>query len=375
MNLEYAGSEALTINALTPPGSIPIEQVAGCIKADKLIYIIWDVKDLNKQESFLHDFGMKTHEKSAQEIYMRGYGDEPYLYYGRKAKKSAFKGIGFAAKSRKDLETLAKNNCKKVEKINRPGGGEMVRLLDPNGIEIEVCFGIEKLELLDTRREVLPANTLDHRPRVNKGQRTPLMPSPILKMGHCVMGALNFEETVSWYMRHLGLLATDALCIGDGSPAVAFLRLDRGSQLSDHHSIVIGKGGGEGYLHSAYEVVDVDAVAQGQQYLKMKKRDHVWGLGRHILGSQLFDYWHDVSGFEFEHYADGDVFTSEKKTEYHPLDSGNVYAWGDDLPKSFFALTFSQVVGIVRGMINGDVTLPWIKEAKKAISRPARPWL
>ncbi len=32
------------------------------------------------------------------------------------------------------------------------------------------------------------------------------------------------------------------------------------------------------------------------------------GIGRHIQGSQLFDYWRDPDGFLVEHFADGDMF-------------------------------------------------------------------
>ena len=41
----------------------------------------------------------------------------------------------------------------------------------------------------------------------------------------------------------------------------------------------------------------------------------MWGIGRHVLGSQLFDYWFDPDGFEYEHYTDGDVFTADHETE------------------------------------------------------------
>ncbi len=375
MSLDYAGVDAAIMNENTPPGSKPILRPKPIIKVDQLSYLLWDVADLDKQESFLHDFGMLTHEKNHDCIFMRGYDSDPYIYIGRKAKKSAFKGLGLSVNSRRDLEVLSQKTNQKIVAINRPGGGEMISLNDPNGVEVQVCFGIGQLEPLETRREILPANAPQNRPRVNEGQRTPMMPSPIFKLGHCVLGSNKLDETLQWYMYHFGLLATDALCIEDGSPAIVFLRPDRGDKHSDHHTIVIGKGGSAGYQHSAYEVLDVDAVAQGQQFLKMKKREHVWGIGRHILGSQIFDYWHDVSGFEFEHYADGDVFTDEKQTDYYPLDSGNVYAWGDDIPPSFFALNRKQIWHVLQGLVKGDMTLPWLKQAKKAISRPARPWL
>jgi len=375
MNLEYAGSENLVVNTDTPPGSKPIVCPTPIIKADRLSYLIWDEVDLNKQEAFLLDFGMKTHQKDQQSLYMRSYGDEPYVYYARQAKKSAFRGLGVSVNSRKDLERLAKKTDKQIEKIQHPGGGEVVRLIDPTGLEVEVCFGIKKVDPIHTRRDALPVNTPNHHPRVNIGQRESLAPSPVLKIGHCVLGSNEIEKTIEWYMTHLGLLATDVLCLEDGSPIIAFLRMDRGGEIADHHTIVIGKGGGEGYMHSAYEVVDVDAVAQGQQYLKMKKRKHYWGMGRHLLGSQVFDYWHDTNGREFEHYTDGDVFTSDRKTEYYPMDPGNIYAWGDDIPASMFKPNTKQVLNIIRGLFKGQFSISWLKKAKKSTSRSPRPWL
>ena len=228
---------------------------------------------------------------------------------------------------------------------------------------------------MTARSEVLPINTPTQKKRINQGQRPALEPSAIMKLGHCVTGANRIEEAIEWYMRHLGLIATDVLCVGDGSPAICFMRMDRGAEPADHHTFVVGKGAGEGYLHSAYEVLDIDALAQGQQYLKSKKREHLWGIGRHILGSQLFDYWKDSSGFEFEHYADGDVFTADHPTAYYPLDSGNVYAWGPDMPKSMLGPSPKQVLGLLKAVIKGDISFAWLKQAVKSTSRSARPWL
>ena len=45
------------------------------------------------------------------------------------------------------------------------------------------------------------------------------------------------------------------------------------------------------YEHSAWEVIDLDALGQGQQVMRARGHKHFWGIGRHLLGSQLFDYW------------------------------------------------------------------------------------
>ena len=67
-------------------------------------------------------------------------------------------------------------------------------------------------------------------------------------------------------------------------------------------------------MHSAYEVAGLDALAAGNEYLKEHRYRHSWGIGRHIEGSQIFDYWRDPDGFLVEHFADGDMFDNTVET-------------------------------------------------------------
>jgi hypothetical protein len=62
------------------------------------------------------------------------------------------------------------------------------------------------------------------------------------------------------------------------------------------------------YVHSAYQVTDLDALAAGGEFLKEAGYRRSWGIGRHIQGSQIFDYWRDDRGFLVEHFTDGDLF-------------------------------------------------------------------
>ncbi|PRC62277.1 2,3-dihydroxybiphenyl 1,2-dioxygenase, partial [Mycobacterium sp. ITM-2017-0098] len=62
------------------------------------------------------------------------------------------------------------------------------------------------------------------------------------------------------------------------------------------------------YVHSAYQVSDLDAMAAGGEYLGERGYHRSWGIGRHIQGSQIFDYWRDPDGLLVEHFADGDMF-------------------------------------------------------------------
>lgn len=51
-------------------------------------------------------------------------------------------------------------------------------------------------------------------------------------------------------------------------------------------------------------------------------------MGRHILGSQIFDYWKDPSRFTVEHYADGDVVNVDNGTGRQKSEgAASMYIW------------------------------------------------
>jgi hypothetical protein len=48
----------------------------------------------------------------------------------------------------------------------------------------------------------------------------------------------------------------------------------------------------------------------GHDVLAAKGYEHFWGIGRHSLGSQVYDYWGDPWGRVHEHWADTDVLNA-----------------------------------------------------------------
>ena len=57
----------------------------------------------------------------------------------------------------------------------------------------------------------------------------------------------------------------------------------------------------------------ISTRSRSGQHLRDRGYRHSWGIGRHIQGSQIFDYWRDPDKMMFEHYADGDVFDSPSR--------------------------------------------------------------
>ena len=112
---------------------------------------------------------------------------------------------------------------------------------------------------------------------------------------------------------------------------MAFIRCDLGSVPADHHTLAMALQPHTGYVHSAYELTDLDEVAASGEYLRERGYRHAWGLGRHIQGSQIFDYWRDPDRAMFEHYTDGDVFDATMVPGWAPLSRlapPRRHAWG-----------------------------------------------
>ncbi|CAN5285881.1 hypothetical protein BH10CYA1_BH10CYA1_46530 [soil metagenome] len=132
----------------------------------------------------------------------------------------------------------------------------------------------------------------------------------------------------------------------------------------------------DAYAHSAYEVEKLDDLGIGQQVLKAGDWHHVWGLGRHLLGGQLFDYWQDPWGQEIEHYAEGDVFDASFRTRYFLAEQASMWCWGQDIPANYGAkVTRQALLEVCFELLKGRLTWGRLKLLWQAKNTPGRPWL
>jgi len=183
--------------------------------------------------------------------------------------------------------------------------------------------------------------------RVNATQRPARHPAEIQRLGHVALGTTRFQAALDWHLDTLGLIVSDFLYL-DGQrergPAMAFIRCDLGSVPADHHTLAMALMPQTGYLHSAYEVTDLDEVAASGQYLRERGYRHAWGLGRHIQGSQIFDYWRDPDRAMFEHYTDGDVFDAAMEPGWAPMSVSGLAQWGPKATAEFTGAHDPRVV-------------------------------
>jgi catechol 2,3-dioxygenase-like lactoylglutathione lyase family enzyme len=329
-------------------------------KASALAYLIFDRPDLEKAEHFLNDFGLETIMRGDSIVLLRGAAASHFCYIVKKAPKSRFVGFGLHVDNRADLDALAKlPGASGVERSHLPGGGYMVRLTDPSGFRVDAIWGQATAPTL-SHRSALSFNSVDAAVRINGTQRPPERAPEIIRLGHVVLEVADYQKTCAWYAQHFGFIPSDVQVLPDGSPVVAFMRLDLGAKPVDHHTLALAQGFAAAYSHSAFEVVDADAVGMGQRVLRDGGWSHAWGIGRHILGSQIFDYWQDPWGDKHEHYCDGDLFTADVPTGVHAVSREAMAQWGPTMPRSFTKPRFTpaSIVALCRNLRRSpDLTL------------------
>lgn len=304
-------------------------------RASALAYLVFDRPDLAVAERFLRDFGLQPVSCDKGLLFLRGTGPGPFCTVVRQAPAARFAGLGLQVDTPAGLEALSRlPGASPVQALTWPGGGRHVVLTDPSGFMVHAVHGRGAVAALP-HRAALQLNTADTARRINQTQRPPLAPPDVIRLGHVVLELADYQATCAWYTRHFGFIPSDVQLLPDGSPAVAFLRLDLGEQPADHHTLALVQGFAAQYSHSAYEVMDADAVGMGQRVLNDKGWRHAWGIGRHILGSQIFDYWQDPWGDKHEHYCDGDLFTAGVPVGLHAASREAMAQWGQAMPRSF----------------------------------------
>lgn len=307
-------------------------------KAVDVAYVVYQVTDVDRMESFLRDFGLVRAERRDDMLYMRGTGPAPYVHVTRVGPENRFIGGALRMSSRADLDALAgMAGASKIEPLHGPGGGERVRMATPDGVQIDAVWGMREAPPLPFR-EPNPFNAAVRKERRNASLRPKREPCPVLRLGHFVLRVSDHDRSVKWFQERFGLVPADHICEpGNKNKVVGtFLRCDRGAELVDHHSMLIVQAKETGVHHCSFEVQDVDAIMGAHDYLAERGYELDCGVGRHLLGSQIFDYWRDPFGFRVEHYTDGDVVNHEFKPGKFAGTADQTTQWGMNPPREFF---------------------------------------
>jgi len=147
------------------------------------------------------------------------------------------------------------------------------------------------------------------------------------KLGHVVIGSTDQEASTRFFTEGLGFKVSDRVPF-----LAAFLRCS-----TDHHNVLVQQAPVSYLHHTSWQVDDVDEVGRGAtDMLRADPSRHVWGLGRHFVGSNYFWYLRDPAGNFSEYYSDIDCIVDDQLWEPGVWEGDRgLYAWGPPPPPSF----------------------------------------
>lgn len=346
------------------------------VKAYDIAYVRFACNDFDMMTDFLDDFGLIMTHKDDNVIYSRGLEGKPYCHIVHKGSPK-FMGFGLMMRNEVDLHTLAAKvpGCSPVYDIGgiegKLGGGKRVHFKCPiSGLLIEAVHGRKAEELSPSRKKIVYnyagdydrqgelQNVANNRENNSEDPGAP----EIRRIAHCVIALPmgKHQQMMKFMHDTFGFIPSDtaflaavpeghnidvgiATNLAAGGPpdknmsnALAqFMRCDRGEEFTDHHTFLFlplmdpraevpGKGINAQLSHVAFEVQSLDDVWRGHMSLvrrrdKGKRYNLAWGVGRHVLGSQVYDYWYDPWGHVHEHMVDGDRLTKSWGQRIHNI--------------------------------------------------------
>ncbi|MHA7288691.1 VOC family protein [Arthrobacter sp. MDT3-24] len=310
------------------------------IKVHDIAWLEFQKPDLSAAETFAHAFGFATSLRTPDELHLRGTDTGAPCVIVRRGPRSQYVGAAFTAAEASDVLRLADATGATSKKLPETIGGIGVDLVDPSGAAVRVVADTHKLPSLPAQMP-LTFNAGHDVVRTNRTQRPLRQPATVQRLGHVVLQSTKYREALDWYLQHLGLIVSDFLYYPgqrERGPTMSFIRCDRGSTPTDHHTLAMTLGPTNRYVHSAYQVADVDALAAGGELLGDLGYHRSWGIGRHIQGSQIFDYWRDPNGFLVEHFTDGDMFDSTLEPGWAQMTASGLAQWGPPASKDFLGI-------------------------------------
>jgi catechol 2,3-dioxygenase-like lactoylglutathione lyase family enzyme len=277
-------------------------------------------------QAWLEDFGMHLVQRDRQRLYMRGANDAPFLHVTELGEP----GVASFAYHLTDPDRLPAiaelPGAEPIEPLDAPGGGKVVRLRDPNGLWLELVAAQDRVDPLPSRPLVRPP----------EGESRAAGPAQVQRIAHTAYMTSDLAGTIEWYQRTLGVIPTDELVLAHSGKVIGqFDRVDLGDQLVDHHVIFFLAGERNGMHHVSYEVEGVDDIFFGYDYMTARSHDHVRGIGRHALGSQIFNYWMSPYDQMHEHWKSQERMNANSAFNRIQIGEGLSYDTGEKPSRRF----------------------------------------
>jgi catechol 2,3-dioxygenase-like lactoylglutathione lyase family enzyme len=239
---------------------------------------------------------------------------EPYVVRVRQADEKRVDVIGFGAADRAAVESLATTLASEgvqlisePDDVQGPGAGYGFRFFDGDGRTLEVSCDVTPRP----HREIEPLESIP------------------VSLSHVVLNSPNPESTVAWYLKHLSVAVSDQLTSPQMGDLMWFLRCN-----AFHHTFAVVRGPHASLHHLSFTMRGIEENLFGTGRLLRAGIERVWGPGKHLAGSNMFNYFLDPSGNTMEYTTELDL-VDEATWQPHKYDlsSPNVAdQWGTANP-------------------------------------------
>ncbi|MFF1484286.1 VOC family protein [Streptomyces sp. NPDC058319] len=285
----------------------------------RLTRVTMGVPNVAETIAYYSDFGLTHHGDGS--FSTRDGGEQLRVRY---APRRQLTELGVGVDDADDITRTAS----RLERLGVSGGtdGSAVTAVEPVSgfvVRVEIAPRIAQ--------RPVPATPYNGPGRVERLGRAPgvLRAAPIrpAKLGHCVVGTTDLAATTRFFTEALGFRISDY--IGDRG---AFMRCS-----ADHHNVLALAAPVNFLHHTSWQLDDIDDIGRGAAaMLDGHPERHIWGLGRHLAGSNFFWYLKDPAGNFSEYYADMDCIPEDELWTPEVFDGARgLFSWGPPPPPSF----------------------------------------
>lgn len=291
----------------------------------RLTTITLGVPDVSASAAFLRDFGLTG---EAGRLSTRDGGEQ--LRLQASARRSLL-SLGLGAEDDDDLGRIeARARQAAPASVLESNPGRLVLREPVTGLSVEVTVAAPYAPPVAVHTFNRPGPLAD---RCDVPAESVLAPDPVRpsNLTHVVYGTPDQPATLAFFTDIVGFEISDQV-----PGVIAFTRCGM-----VHHNLAIQAAPVAFPHHVAFEVDDIDDVVRGgQRMVDLDPRRHLWGVGRHAIGSNWFWYLRDPSGTFVEYTADIDRISDQD--QYRPKDwQGHelLYAFAPAIPPEFLEPT------------------------------------
>lgn len=284
-----------------------------------------DLPDLDESERFLTRFGLRVERKPA-ELLVRASNSEHVwvkVLQGER-KRLAFISLGCYEEDYSAIKAQIIDAGGRESAPHSHGSPDGFWFHDPDGRLIQLRVGPKmmpdcKAPMADGN---VPAGVQGASIRNNARTVKPT------RLAHLLLWSADVDKSLDFFERGLGMILADR-----SADIVAFTYARHGC---DHHLLALIKGPGIGIHHSSWDLPGIEDVGLGKNQMWTGGYTMHWGVGRHCLGSNYFNYVRDNDGTWWEYNCHIDYIPKGMHWDGGDVDPENsLYLWGPDLPEEF----------------------------------------